>query len=86
MSRSCGRNRLARSAASPDRRKRLAGVERRDDVEIGSEETLRAQPAATPPDPLDAAAPFAAARWLRPGKVVAAGAGMGIDDPKRLPA
>ena len=34
------------------------------------------------PDPLDALMPFAAAARLGPEKVVAAGAGVGIDDAK----
>jgi len=35
------------------------------------------------PDPRNPVAPFAGASWFRPGKVVTAGARMGIDDPKR---
>ena len=83
MSRSCRRSRLLRD----HRRARIDAqlavrIERGDGVEIGREQICAASCRRRLPDALDALAPFAAAARLRAEKVVAAGAGMGIDHAK----
>jgi hypothetical protein len=57
-------------------------IKRRNGLEIGRQQFMQRPVPSRRPHPLDALMPFAAAARFGPGKVIAAGAGVGIDDAK----
>ena len=77
----------AQERAHQRRRTGIAGelprrIECRHSVEIGGEHTARRLGDSRIKQPANAVAPFPAARRLRPGEIIEAGTGMGVDDPK----
>jgi hypothetical protein len=78
---------LAQKTFRDQRRARIAaqlapGVKRRHQIQIGPDQIFRRAPFAHLPNPLDAAAPFAATGRFGTVEIISAGPGMGIDDPE----